>query len=105
MADSSKIDPRNLSSAFSMSGGGFTPDMREKPTRPPVKNEAGNGLRNAPGMVAMARTPDPHSASAQFFVNLEENPTLDFRARTAEGWGYCVFAKVTKGMDVVNKIA
>jgi cyclophilin family peptidyl-prolyl cis-trans isomerase len=70
---------------FMVQGGGFTPDMREKPTRPSIRNEAGNGLRNAAGTVAMARTPDPHSASAQFFVNVEDNRSLDFRAPTAEG--------------------
>ena len=90
---------------FMIQGGGFTPDMREKATRAPIKNEAGNGLRHAAGMLAMARTPDPHSASAQFFINLDENPALDFRAPTREGYGYCVFGKVVSGMDVVNRIA
>jgi peptidyl-prolyl cis-trans isomerase B (cyclophilin B) len=90
---------------FMIQGGGFAPDMSEKSTRSPIKNEAGNGLRNAPGMLAMARTPDPHSASAQFFVNLVENPALDFRSPTPDGYGYCVFGKVTSGMDVVNRIA
>ena len=89
---------------FMVQGGGFTPDMREKPTRPSIRNEAGNGLRNATGTIAMARTPDPHSASAQFFVNVEDNRSLDFRAPTAEGYGYAVFGKVVKGMDVVNRI-
>lgn len=90
---------------FMIQGGGFTPDMKEKPTRPSVKNEAGNGLRNSVGTVAMARTPDPHSASAQFFINVADNPALDFRAPTRDGYGYCVFGKVVRGMDVVNKIA
>ena len=90
---------------FMIQGGGFTPDLREKATRAPIKNEAGNGLRHAAGMLAMARTPDPHSASAQFFINLDENPALDFRAPTREGYGYCVFGKVVSGMDVVNRIA
>lgn len=90
---------------FMVQGGGFTPDMREKPTRAPIKNEAGNGLRHAAGMVAMARTPDPHSATAQFFINLAENPALDFRAATRDGYGYCVFGKVVSGMEVVNRIA
>jgi cyclophilin family peptidyl-prolyl cis-trans isomerase len=89
---------------FMIQGGGFTPTFEEKPTRPPIKNEAGNGLRNGVGMVSMARTADPHSASAQFFVNVNENPTLDFKARTAEGWGYTPFGKVVKGMDVVERI-
>ncbi len=90
---------------FMIQGGGFTPDWKEKPTRPPVRNEAGNGLRNAAGMVAMARTADPHSATAQFFINLASNGFLDFRSPTAEGHGYCVFARVADGMDVVRRIA
>ena len=89
---------------FMVQGGGFTPDMREKPTRSPIKNEAGNGLRNVTGTLAMARTPNPHSASAQFFINVADNAFLDFRAATAEGYGYAVFGKVVKGMDVVNRI-
>ena len=90
---------------FMIQGGGFTAEMREKPTsRPALKNEAGNGLRNAPGMLAMARTGDPHSAQAQFFINVAENPALDFRAPTREGYGYTVFGKVLKGMDVVQRI-
>lgn len=90
---------------FMVQGGGFSPDMREKPTRSSIRNEAGNGLRNATGTVAMARTPDPHSASAQFFINLSDNAFLDFRAPTQEGHGYAVFGKVVKGMDVVGRIA
>ena len=89
---------------FMIQGGGFTPDMKQKPTRPPVKNEANNGLRNDRGTIAMARTSDPHSASAQFFVNVADNAFLNHRAPTADGWGYCVFGKVTKGRDVVDKI-
>src|SRR5687768_5639743 len=89
---------------FMVQGGGFTPDMREKPTRGQIKNEAGNGLRNVTGTVAMARTPNPHSASAQFFINVSDNAFLDFRAPTADGYGYAVFGKVVKGMDVVNRI-
>jgi peptidyl-prolyl cis-trans isomerase B (cyclophilin B) len=89
---------------FMVQGGGFTPDMREKPTRSPIKNEAANGLRNVTGTVAMARTPNPHSASAQFFINVADNAFLDFRAATPEGYGYAVFGKVVKGMDVVNRI-
>ena len=90
---------------FMVQGGGFSPEMREKPTRSSIRNEAGNGLRNATGTVAMARTPDPHSASSQFFVNLSDNDFLDFRAPTQEGHGYAVFGKVIKGMDVVARIA
>lgn len=89
---------------FMVQGGGFTPDMREKATRAPIRNEAGNGLRNAVGTVAMARTNAPHSASAQFFINVENNASLDFRSPTQEGYGYAVFGKVVKGMDVVNRI-
>ena len=89
---------------FMVQGGGFTPDMREKPTRAPIRNEATNGLRNRTGTVAMARTPEPHSASAQFFINVSDNDFLDFRAATREGYGYAVFGKVVKGMDVVNRI-
>jgi cyclophilin family peptidyl-prolyl cis-trans isomerase len=88
---------------FMIQGGGFTSYMQEKPTRPPITNEAKNGLKNAPGTLAMARTRDPHSASAQFFINLVSNPALDYPSR--DGWGYAVFGKVTQGMDVVNKIA
>ena len=89
---------------FMIQGGGFTADMREKPTRGQIKNEAGNGLRNATGTVAMARTPAPHSASAQFFINVSDNTGLDYRAATPDGYGYAVFGKVVKGMDVVNRI-
>ena len=85
-------------------GGGMEPGMKEKQTRTSIKNEANNGLPNARGTVAMARTPDPHSASAQFFINLADNDFLNFRAETPDGWGYCVFGKVTEGMDVVDKI-
>jgi cyclophilin family peptidyl-prolyl cis-trans isomerase len=90
---------------FMIQGGGFTRDFAEKPTVAPIKNEAGNGLRNAAGFIAMARTADPHSASAQFFINLNTNSNLDFRSQTAEGWGYTVFGKVVKGTDVVSRIA
>ena len=89
---------------FMIQGGGFTPEFHEKPTRPPIKNEAGNGLRNGYGMVSMARTADPHSASAQFFINVAENPTLDFKAPTNEGYGYTPFGRVVDGMDVVERI-
>jgi peptidyl-prolyl cis-trans isomerase A (cyclophilin A)/peptidyl-prolyl cis-trans isomerase B (cyclophilin B) len=90
---------------FMIQGGGFTQQFDEKPTRGAIKNEAGNGLRNGVGMVSMARTADPHSATAQFFVNVAENPSLDFKAPTREGYGYTPFGKVIKGMDVVDRIA
>jgi peptidyl-prolyl cis-trans isomerase A (cyclophilin A)/peptidyl-prolyl cis-trans isomerase B (cyclophilin B) len=89
---------------FMIQGGGFTPDFTEKKTRAAIKNEAGNGLRNGVGMVSMARTADPHSATAQFFVNVAENSTLDFKAPTQTGYGYTPFGKVVKGMDVVERI-
>ncbi len=89
---------------FMIQGGGMEPGMKEKPTRDPIKNEADNGLRNERGTIAMARTPDPHSASSQFFINVKDNDFLDFRAPTPEGWGYCVFGRVIEGMDVVDKI-
>lgn len=89
---------------FMIQGGGMTPDMQQKPTRAPIENEADNGLNNAIGSIAMARTNDPHSASAQFFINVQDNGFLNHSAKTPSGWGYCVFGKVVKGMDVVNKI-
>jgi peptidyl-prolyl cis-trans isomerase B (cyclophilin B) len=89
---------------FMVQGGGMTPDMREKQTRGPIKNEASNGVRNTAGTVAMARTGDPHSATAQFFINVADNGFLDFRGPTQQGYGYAVFGKVVKGMDVVNRI-
>ena len=89
---------------FMIQGGGFEPGMKQKPTNAPIKNEADNGLKNSRGTVAMARTQDPHSASAQFFINLADNKFLDFSAPTAEGWGYCVFGRVTDGMDTVDAI-
>jgi peptidyl-prolyl cis-trans isomerase A (cyclophilin A)/peptidyl-prolyl cis-trans isomerase B (cyclophilin B) len=89
---------------FMIQGGGFGPDFSEKPARWPVRNEAANGLRNEAGTIAMARTPEPHSATAQFFINVADNESLDFRFPTQEGYGYCVFGKVVKGMDVVNRI-
>jgi peptidyl-prolyl cis-trans isomerase A (cyclophilin A) len=88
---------------FMIQGGGFTTDMKQKDTRAPIPNEAKNGLKNAPGTIAMARTMDPHSASAQFFINLVNNAPLDYPSR--DGWGYAVFGKVVQGMDVVQKIA
>ena len=89
---------------FMIQGGGMTADMAQKTTRAPVENEANNGLKNKTGTIAMARTNDPHSATAQFFINVADNDFLDHRAPTAQGWGYAVFGKVTAGMDVVEKI-
>ena len=79
--------------------------MNQKPARPSIRNEADNGLKNQTGTVAMARTSDPHSATSQFFINLKDNDFLDHRGQTSQGWGYCVFARVVNGMDVVNAIA
>ena len=90
---------------FMVQGGGFTPEFAQKKTRAPVPNEANNGLKNEVGTIAMARTSDPHSATAQFFINHKNNDFLNHSAPTPQGWGYTVFGKVTKGMDVVNKIA
>jgi len=90
---------------FMVQGGGFTADMKQKPTRAPVSNEADNGLKNVRGTVAMARTGDPHSATAQFFINTVNNGFLDHRAKTQQGWGYAVIGRVTEGMDVVDRIA
>ena len=90
---------------FMIQGGGFGPDFSEKPARKPVRNEAANGLRNETGTIAMARTSEPHSATAQFFINVADNEFLNFRFPTQEGYGYSVFGKVVKGMDVVNRIA
>ncbi|MBK9681878.1 MAG: peptidyl-prolyl cis-trans isomerase [Betaproteobacteria bacterium] len=89
---------------FMVQGGGFEPGMRQKPTDAPIKNEANNGLKNKHYTLAMARTSDPHSASAQFFVNTVDNGFLDFRAENAQGWGYAVFGRVVEGMDVVDRI-
>ena len=89
---------------FMIQGGGFEPGMKQKPTRAPVKNEADNKLKNATYTVAMARTSDPHSASAQFFINVADNAFLDHTAPNPQGWGYCVFGKVTAGTEVVDKI-
>ena len=88
---------------FMIQGGGFTPDLKQKETRAPIQNEAKNGLKNETGTLAMARTGDPHSASAQFFINLKDNSFLDYPSR--DGWGYAVFGKVVQGIDVVQKIA
>ncbi|MBA3582318.1 MAG: peptidylprolyl isomerase [Gammaproteobacteria bacterium] len=89
---------------FMIQGGGFAPGMKQKPTQTSVRNEADNGIENEIGTLAMARTSDPHSATAQFFINVKSNDFLNYKASTPQGWGYCVFAKVIEGMDVVNKI-
>ena len=89
---------------FMIQGGGFGPGMKEKSTRAPIKNEANNGVSNEVGTGAMARTMDPHSASAQFFINVADNGFLDHTSPTANGWGYAVFGRVVEGMDVVEKI-
>ena len=94
---------------FMIQGGGFSTDFKQKPTRPPIANEAEQsskaGLTNVPGTIAMARTGDPNSATAQFFINVNDNKSLNFREPTPQGYGYVVFGKVIQGMDVVNKIA
>jgi peptidyl-prolyl cis-trans isomerase B (cyclophilin B) len=89
---------------FMIQGGGFEPGMSQKSTNDPIKNEADNGLTNDLGTIAMARTPDPNSATAQFFINAKDNKFLNFTAPTAQGWGYCVFGKVVDGLDVVQAI-
>ncbi|MEW6272133.1 MAG: peptidylprolyl isomerase [Thermodesulfobacteriota bacterium] len=89
---------------FMIQGGGMTADMSQKPTKPPIKNEADNGLKNQTGTLAMARTSVPDSATSQFFINVKDNGFLDFKSKTPQGWGYAVFGKVTSGMDVVRKI-
>lgn len=89
---------------FMIQGGGFEPGMKQKPTGAPIKNEADNGLKNEAGTIAMARTQDPNSATAQFFINVADNDFLNYRSPDVQGWGYCVFGRVSEGMDVVNKI-
>ncbi|EEX36858.1 peptidylprolyl isomerase [Vibrio metschnikovii] len=89
---------------FMIQGGGMTSGLREKATRAPIRNEANNGLSNKTGTLAMARTMDPHSASSQFFINVNDNTFLDFKSESRDGWGYCVFGEVIEGMDIVNKI-
>jgi peptidyl-prolyl cis-trans isomerase B (cyclophilin B) len=89
---------------FMIQGGGLTPDFRQKPTQPPIENEAANGLKNVRYSVAMARTSDPHSATAQFFINVADNDFLNHRSRDANGWGYCVFGRVVAGTDVVDRL-
>ncbi len=90
---------------FVIQGGGFDADMRQKPTKKPIKNEADNGLKNEAYTLSMARTPDPHSATSQFFVNLADNAFLDHTAKDMDGWGYAVFGKVVEGREAVDKIA
>jgi peptidyl-prolyl cis-trans isomerase B (cyclophilin B) len=89
---------------FMIQGGGFEPGMNEKSTKASIDNEADKGGKNMRGSLAMARTMDPHSASAQFFINTKDNAFLNFKSKDANGWGYCVFGNVTEGMDVVDKI-
>jgi len=89
---------------FMIQGGGFEPGMKQKPTKAPIVNEANNGLKNERYTIAMARTSDPHSATAQFFINVADNAFLNHTAPTAQGWGYAVFGKVVEGQDVVDKI-
>jgi peptidyl-prolyl cis-trans isomerase B (cyclophilin B) len=89
---------------FMIQGGGFEPGMKQKPTDKPIENEANNGLTNDNGTIAMARTGDPHSATAQFFINVTDNDFLNHKSPTPQGWGYAVFGRVVEGMDVVEKI-
>ena len=89
---------------FMIQGGGMEPGMNQKETQAPIENEAANGLKNKRGTVAMARTSDPHSATAQFFINTVDNDFLDFKSPSGQGWGYCVFGEVVEGLDVVDKI-
>lgn len=89
---------------FMIQGGGFAPGMRQKDTNAPIRNEADNGLKNKRGTVAMARTSDPHSATAQFFINVVDNDFLNFQSPMGNGWGYCVFGEIVEGLDVVDAI-
>lgn len=89
---------------FMIQGGGLTADMKKKSTEKPIPNEADNGLGNARGTIAMARTGDPHSATAQFFINTRDNAALNHRGKTPQGWGYCVFGRVVSGMETVDAI-
>ena len=89
---------------FMIQGGGFEPGMKQKPTGAPIKNEADNGLKNEAGTIAMARTQDPNSATAQFFINVADNDFLNYRSPDVQGWVYCVFGRVSEGMDIVDKI-
>jgi len=90
---------------FMIQGGGFTADMKRKPTRQPIINEADNGLKNDRGTIAMARTSDPHSATAQFFINSAKNDFLNYRSKTSQGWGYVVFGRIIQGMTVLDAIS
>ena len=90
---------------FMIQGGGFTSEMEQKPTRQPVRNESDNGLKNERGTLAMARTPDPHSATSQFFINSKTNAFLDHKGKNPQGWGYAVFGRAIEGMDVVDAIS
>lgn len=89
---------------FMIQGGGFEPGMQQKPTQKPIENEADKGKPNKTGTIAMARTSDPHSATAQFFINVKDNDFLNHKAKTSDGWGYCVFGEVVEGVEIVNKI-
>ena len=89
---------------FMIQGGGFEPGMKQKECRAPIDNEAANGLKNKRGTIAMARTGDPHSATAQFFINVVDNDFLDFKSPSGQGWGYCVFGEVTEGMETIDAI-
>ena len=89
---------------FMIQGGGFDTNLTQKETKPPIKNEADNGLKNEKGTIAMARTSDPHSATSQFFINTVDNGYLNFKAKQGSGWGYCVFGRVVKGMEAVEAI-
>jgi peptidyl-prolyl cis-trans isomerase B (cyclophilin B) len=89
---------------FMIQGGGLEPGMKEKQSRSPINNEANNGLKNERGTLAMARTQDPHSATAQFFINIADNKFLNHSSPTTDGWGYCVFGRVVKGMDIIDAI-
>jgi peptidyl-prolyl cis-trans isomerase B (cyclophilin B) len=95
---------RRVINGFMVQGGGFEPGMKQKTTRAPIRNEAENGLENDAYTVAMARTPNPHSATAQFFINVSDNNFLNFRAATTDAYGYCVFGRVVEGREVVDKI-
>jgi peptidyl-prolyl cis-trans isomerase B (cyclophilin B) len=92
-------------SNFVIQGGGFGPGMIQKPSYPPIQNEAKNGLRNTRGTIALARTKNPHSAASQFFINLDDNDFLNYTSATSDGWGYCVFGQVIEGMDTVESIS
>ena len=98
------VEAGHYNGTILIQGGGMEPGMGQKPCQAPIENEAANGLKNKRGTVAMARTNDPHSATAQFFVNTVDNDFLDFKSPSGQGWGYCVFGEVVEGLDVVDKI-